>query len=73
MQTIYDYQRGQQFLPTIELIEDNTQPPKPITEPELITLMHKHKIAIDAYHDTHIHALKSKCKFKNSFTKNPYS
>ncbi|XP_043503570.1 DNA topoisomerase 3-alpha isoform X1 [Polistes fuscatus] len=58
---IHRYQEGQTFQPTsIEMIKEETSPPKLLTEADLIALMDKHGIGTDATHAEHIETIKSR-------------
>merc|ERR1711953_687988 len=58
---ISNYEVIKEFEPTsIDLIESETQPPKLLTEADLITLMDKHGIGTDATHAEHIETVKSR-------------
>ncbi|XP_035721138.1 DNA topoisomerase 3-alpha-like isoform X1 [Vespa mandarinia] len=58
---IHRYQEGQTFQPTsIEMIKEETSPPKLLTEADLIALMDKHGIGTDATHAEHIDTIKSR-------------
>ena len=58
---IPNYDNIKEFIPTnIELVGGETQPPKLLTEADLITLMDKHGIGTDATHAEHIETVKSR-------------
>lgn len=58
---IPNYDNTKEFFPTnIELCGGETQPPKLLTEADLITLMDKHGIGTDATHAEHIETVKSR-------------
>ena len=56
---IPNYDNIKEFIPNnIELVGGETQPPKLLTEADLITLMDKHGIGTDATHADHIETVK---------------
>ena len=58
---ILDYEGIQEFEPTsIDVVEGHTEPPKLLTEADLIALMDKHGIGTDATHAEHIETVKSR-------------
>ncbi|CAK9834424.1 DNA topoisomerase 3-alpha [Anthophora retusa] len=58
---IHAYQEGQVFKPTsIDMIQEETCPPKLLTEADLIGLMDKYGIGTDATHAEHIDKIKSR-------------
>ena len=58
---IPNYENVKEFFPTnIDLVGGETQPPKLLTEADLITLMDKHGIGTDATHADHIETVKSR-------------
>ena len=58
---IIDYEGIQEFEPTsIEVVEGHTEPPKLLTEADLISLMDKHGIGTDATHAEHIETCKNR-------------
>lgn len=58
---IPNYDNIKEFIPTtIDLCGGETQPPKLLTEADLITLMDKHGIGTDATHAEHIETVKSR-------------
>ena len=58
---IIDYEGIQEFEPTsIEVVEGHTEPPKLLTEADLISLMDKHGIGTDATHAEHIETVKNR-------------
>ena len=58
---IPNYDNIKEFIPNnIDLSESETQPPKLLTEADLITLMDKHGIGTDATHAEHIETVKSR-------------
>ena len=58
---IPNYDNIKEFIPNnIELVCGETQPPKLLTEADLITLMDKHGIGTDATHADHIETVKSR-------------
>ncbi|XP_071455278.1 DNA topoisomerase 3-alpha [Hetaerina americana] len=58
---IHNYTQGQRFKPTsINMTEGETEPPKLLTEADLIALMEKHGIGTDATHADHIETIKSR-------------
>ena len=58
---IPNYDQIKEFLPNdLELVGGETQPPKLLTEADLITLMDKHGIGTDATHAEHIETVKSR-------------
>ncbi|XP_046401854.1 DNA topoisomerase 3-alpha isoform X2 [Ischnura elegans] len=58
---IHNYVVGQTFRPTaLNLTDGETEPPKLLTEADLIALMEKHGIGTDATHADHIETIKSR-------------
>ncbi|XP_076161533.1 topoisomerase 3-alpha isoform X1 [Ptiloglossa arizonensis] len=58
---IHMYQEGQVFEPTsIDMVQEETSPPKLLTEADLISLMDKFGIGTDATHAEHIDTIKSR-------------
>ncbi|KAI4501555.1 hypothetical protein M0802_003432, partial [Mischocyttarus mexicanus] len=58
---IHTYQERQTFQPTsIDMVQEETSPPKLLTEADLIALMDKHGIGTDATHAEHIETIKSR-------------
>ena len=58
---ILDYESIPEFQPSaIDLIAGETQPPKLLTEADLIALMDKHGIGTDATHAEHIETVKNR-------------
>lgn len=58
---IHRYREGEKFKPTsIEMLQEETSPPKLLTEADLIALMDKHGIGTDATHAEHIDTIKSR-------------
>ena len=58
---IPDYSNVTEFQPTsIDMIDGSTEPPRLLTEADLIALMDKHGIGTDATHAEHIETVKSR-------------
>ena len=58
---IPNYDNIKEFIPNnIDLVSGETQPPKLLTEADLITLMDKHGIGTDATHADHIETVKAR-------------
>ncbi|XP_031833068.1 topoisomerase 3-alpha isoform X2 [Nomia melanderi] len=58
---IHTYQEGQIFQPTsIDMVQEQTTPPRLLTEADLISLMDKFGIGTDATHAEHIDTIKSR-------------
>ncbi|CAD1480133.1 unnamed protein product [Heterotrigona itama] len=58
---IHIYQEGQVFQPTsIDMVQEETCPPRLLTEADLISLMDKYGIGTDATHAEHIDKIKSR-------------
>ncbi|KAK1129739.1 hypothetical protein K0M31_019453 [Melipona bicolor] len=58
---IHIYQEGQAFQPTsIDMVQEETCPPRLLTEADLISLMDKYGIGTDATHAEHIDTIKSR-------------
>ncbi|XP_043513149.1 DNA topoisomerase 3-alpha [Frieseomelitta varia] len=58
---IHIYQEGQIFQPTsIDMVQEETCPPRLLTEADLISLMDKYGIGTDATHAEHIDTIKSR-------------
>ncbi|KAJ8915993.1 hypothetical protein NQ315_016670 [Exocentrus adspersus] len=58
---INNYTQGDTFMPTaLEMVDGSTNPPKLLTEADLIALMEKHGIGTDATHAEHIDKIKSR-------------
>ena len=58
---IIDYSQIQEFEPTsIDIVDSSTEPPRLLTEADLIVLMDKHGIGTDATHAEHIETVKSR-------------
>ncbi|XP_076633672.1 topoisomerase 3-alpha [Colletes latitarsis] len=58
---IHMYQEGQVFSPTsIDMVQEETSPPRLLTEADLISLMDKFGIGTDATHAEHIDTIKSR-------------
>ena len=58
---IIDYTQIREFEPTsIDILDSSTEPPRLLTEADLIVLMDKHGIGTDATHAEHIETVKSR-------------
>ena len=58
---IIDYSQIREFQPTsIDIVDSSTEPPRLLTEADLIALMDKHGIGTDATHAEHIETVKSR-------------
>ena len=58
---IIDYSQTREFQPTsIDMLDSSTEPPRLLTEADLISLMDKHGIGTDATHAEHIETVKSR-------------
>ena len=58
---IVDYSQTREFQPTsIDMLDSSTEPPRLLTEADLIVLMDKHGIGTDATHAEHIETVKSR-------------
>ena len=58
---IIDYSQIREFEPTsIDIVDSSTEPPRLLTEADLIALMDKHGIGTDATHAEHIETVKNR-------------